>query len=380
MAKANQDAGLNSGATAVLPATSSAGSYGEGADVSGAHGDEGDSTDAWAERLAGNTVAAQIEAQVKADGTAKPVKRAEKSDAAQKPAPKRVTEEPEDEDEEDESDEQSGADKPVLPDDEEESDSEATDDADDGASGEDLKELAKKAKALEKDNFKSREKARTLAAELEEKKTLVLELERQLKEGGTVISDLPAGFEQVKSLSDISKMTEQMERDLEWAEDNEDGYTGHNAQGEDVEYTPQQVRQFRRNVEKKIKLAEKAREVITKRTERRTAASEQARVKYPFVMDVSSPRQALIREIETAHPEISGSPERDLLLGRLVVAKLIESGAYEIVRKTTPKPADPARLKVPPLTPPPARRTQKLAASDGDDWAMSLAKSSMLTS
>lgn len=376
MAKSNNDAGLNADDTEVSAEASSAGRNGKGAADSGAHGDEENSVDSWAEALAGNTVAAQLDALAKAEGTEKPVKRAGKPSAAQKPAQARVSEESDDDDEKDESDAQSVADKPVLPEDEDESESDDADDAGDGVGSEDLKELAKKAKALEKDNFKAREKARTLAAELEEKKSKVLELERQIKEGGAVVSDMPAGFEKVKTIADIEQMTEQMERDLEWAEDHVDGFTGKDAEGNEVEYTPQQVRDYRRSVKAKIKLAEEARKTITKRTERRTAATEKARVKYPFVLDPASSRQALIREIETEHPEISSSPERDLLLGRLTVAKLIESGAFEIVRKTTQKPAETPKPKVTLPTPPPARRIQKPAA-ESEDWAMSLARISM---
>jgi len=59
--------------------------------------------------------------------------------------------------------------------------------------------------------------------------------------------------------------------------------------------------------------------------------------KYPFVTNADSPRQALIAEIEKEHPEISTSPSRLLLVGRLAVAKLIEDGEYEITRKSKPE-------------------------------------------
>jgi len=380
MAKPNNDAGPNAGGTSVLPEASSARSDGAGAADSGTHGDEGSSPGNWAEALAGNTVAAQLDALAKAEGPEKPVKRAEKSTAAQKsakPTREAVEESDDDDDEEDESDDKPAADKPVLPDDEDESESDDDEsDADDGDGGEDLKELAKKAKALEKDNFKAREKARQMAATLAEKEARVLELERQIKEGGAVISDLPPGFEKVKSLTDLDTMEAQLTRELEWAEDHEDGYVGKNELGEDVEYTAQQVREYRRGLVKKQKAAEKARTVITKRTETRTAASEQAKVKYPFVLDASSPRQALVRELEAAHPEISASPYRDLLLGRLTVAKLIESGAYEIVRKTKPKADATPAAKVTPPSPPPARRTLQKPADEGDNFAMQLARAS----
>jgi len=364
----------------VLPEASSARSDGAGAADSGAHGDEGISSGNWAEALAGNTVAAQLDALAKAEGTPNPVKRGEKSTAAQKsakPTREAVEESDEDDDEEDESESKPAADKPVLPEDDDESESDDDkSDADDGDGGEDLKELAKKAKALEKDNFKAREKARQMAATLAEKEAKVLELERQIKEGGAVISDLPPGFEKVKSLADLDSMEAQLTRDLEWAEDHEDGYVGRNEAGEEVEYTSQQVREYRRGLVKKQKAAEKARTVITKRTERRTAASEQAKAKYPFVLDTSSPRQALVRELEAAHPEISASPERDLLLGRLTVAKLIESGAYEIVRKTKSKADALPAAKVTPPSPPPARRTLQKPADEGDNFAMKLARAS----
>ena len=112
----------------------------------------------------------------------------------------------------------------------------------------------------------------------------------------------------------------------------------------------------------------------------------EARKKYPFVFDATSSRQSLVKEIENEfEDEIKASPSRDLLLGRLVVAKLIESGKYVLVPKSKPKAkADaeerPAAAQVSQRTPvssSPARKAPRPPATDGEDWAMRLARSSM---
>jgi hypothetical protein len=346
--------------------------------------------------LGGNTVAAQMDAMAKADGQSTgPAPKRATAKAQQTPAtPKRTAQaDAEDEDEaddttaQDEQEETGAEDGPILPEDESETTDESEDEAtstDDGEDGDDdtpTQELAKKAKALEKDNFKNREKLREARAALEEKEARIKELE-----GNTTVNGLPAGFEQARTLADIDTIANRYEQALEWAEDHEEGYVGKDAQGEEVEWTPQQVREYRRNIARLAKGAAKARELIQQREDKRSKSVAEARKKYPFVFDATSNRQSLVKEIETEfEAEIKASPSRDLLLGRLTVAKLIESGKYVLVPKSKPKAKADAEerpaAKVSPRTPAsssPARKAPRPPATDGvEDWAMSLARISM---
>lgn len=330
--------------------------------------------------LAGDTVAAQLKAMGEGEVTAgKPAQAREKSAAAQKAA-KPKAESAEDDEDEDEAEhkEESDRDKPVLPEDESETDD---DDADGGEGGEDPEVLAKKAKALERDNFKTRERNRELKAKLDEKEARIAELERQTKEGGgQPQGGLPAGFERARTVADVEALEQHWQRELEWAEDHEDdGFTGKTESGEEFERTPAQVRAYRRQVERTLKGAEAARKVFTTRAERETKAKEKVAKRYSFVLNSESPRKALLEEIEKEHPEISTSPDRLLLLGRLAVARLVEDGVYDLTSKVKSSGSRPARTESTPPPPPPVKRTVQRARQEeaGDDWAMSLARASM---
>lgn len=384
----------NAGLSADRPGTASAGGRGEGADDTSLQGNESTCGADIFSVLGGHTVAAQIDAMAKAEGRDPgPAQKRATAKAQNEPAkPKRQAQaEADSEDEHDESpdtqQEETGAtDGPILPDDETEADATDKDDADstdDGEEGDDTttQELARKAKALEKDNFKNREKLREARATIEAKEARIKELEQQAQNGATTLTGLPAGFEKARTLADIDSIEADFERALEWAEDHEEGYTGKDEQGNEVEYTAQQVRSYRRNIARLAKNAAKAREQIQQRETRRTEAIELTRKKYPFVLDADSPRQALVKEIENEFEEIKTSPARDLLLGRLAVAKLIESGEYEIVRKSKAKPAAAApekKVSVTPASPPPVRKTPpRTQAAETEDWTMSLARMSM---
>jgi len=188
------------------------------------------------------------------------------------------------------------------------------------------------------------------------------------------VHGMPEGFEAVKTESDLNKLEQQWQASLEWAEDHEqEGYIGKDAQGNEVEYTPQQVRQYRRQMEKALKQADKARTVLKDRMAKEAEAKAAASRKYPFVLDANSSRHALVKQLESEHPEINLSPQRALLLGRLAVAKLIESGAYELVKKGGKAAAVVTRKVATPPSPPPARRPAP--KSDAPDSFASLAMS-----
>lgn len=380
------DAEPNAGASTDAAGIASAGGRGEGADVAtGSHGEADTSPDSWFETLAGNTVAAQLKALEQDEGTAaKPAKEREKSVASLKAAKPKASPESESEiEEEDEGQTGESTDKPVLPDDDATTD-EDEDGTDDGDSGEEPKEIAKKAKALERDNFKTRERNRELKAALEEKEARLAELERQVRAAGTTGNGLPDGYQKARTLEDVDRINDYWQQQLEWAEDHEDtGWSGTLEDGKEVEYTSQQVRAYRRKVERTMREAEPARKWFQTRTERESKAREVVKRKYPFASNPDSPRQTLMAEIEKAHPEISASPDRQLILARLAVAKLIEDGEYEIAPKTAAANVRRAdkRESTPPPPPPVTRKAPRAqpAGDEGDDWAMALAKASMPT-
>jgi hypothetical protein len=401
MAKSNSSAGPNATAPDGVAGNASASTHGEGTAAAGAKDTTTGFGLSFADVLARDTVAAHVQAQQEAEQLpGVPEKAREKSAATQqtaKPKPK-ASQPDEDDDAEDLADTDEGSDdedgdtpesKSILPDDEDaESDvtaeSEDAEGEEDGESGEATKEQIKKLKALEKDNFKTREANRKLKAELDEKLNKIQEMEAQMKNVSTVNHGLPAGFEGVKSVSDLDALDGNLEAALEWAEDHvEEGYIGKNAAGEEVEYTPQQVRDYRRNVRNQMKQTGKVRDMLKAREQRETQATAEAKVKYPFVLNAESPRHALVKTLENEFPEIKTSPARALLLGRLAVASLIESGEYELTRKpkvqATAGGSKPKAAPLPPSpTPRPAARKESTAPkATGMDWAMSLAQKSM---
>lgn len=401
MAKSQSSAGPNAAAPDGVAGNASASTHGEGTAAAGAKDTTTGFGLSFADALARDTVAAHVEAQRQAEMLpGVPEQAREKSAAAQQTAkPKPKASLPDEDDDADEDADESTEDsedagdqpaaKPILPDDEDAdsdvtADSEDAEGEEDGESGEATKEQIKKLKALEKDNFKTREANRKLKAELDEKLTKLQEMETQLKNAGTVNNAMPAGFEHVKSVSDLDALDSNLEAALEWAEDHaEEGYIGKNAAGEEVEYTPQQVRDYRRGVQKQMKQTVKVRDMLKAREQRETQATAEAKLKYPFVSNAESPRHALVKSIEIEFPEVKTSPARALLLGRLAVASLIESGEYELTRK--PKvntTAGGSKAKAAPLppspTPRPAARKESTAPKTASmDWAMSLAQKSM---
>lgn len=365
----------------------------------------------WASELASHTVAAQLKGLAGSEGgAAEPMPG---GGGEKKPKPKgsepggasrRLALQADADADEVEEGQGSGA---ILPDAEADAEADAdaegdepgADDGEDGESdddGEDDKgadqDTQKKLKALEKDNFSTRQKLRESKAELRAREERIAALEKQVAEkgggtGGVSANGLPVGFEHVKGAADLDAMEAQFQRAMDWAEDNAEGWTGKGEDGAEVEYTPQQIRQYRRMQQQNLKRVGEARGMLQKRGEREKAATDLAKVKYPFVMDASSPHAALVKRIGEEHPEVRQSPESALLLGRLAVARLIEDGTYEITRKAA-KPkgtregkrdARPTSTSHTPPSPPPARRRtgDADAAAGGDDWALNLARASM---
>lgn len=389
----------------------------------GSQGDADDlSSDDWASQLAGHTVDVQLEAQARSEGRAaepargakgrpegqaqeKPKLKPDSRKAGGTPALRADAEDDSDDAEDDEREEGRGT-GAILPEDDADSEDDADADADgeegadDGEGGDDdddgEKEETpeqKKLRALERDNFNGRQKLRESKAELKARDERIAALEKQVAEkgggtGGVSLNGLPAGFEHVKGVADLDAMEARLQQMVDWAEDNADGYAGKDGAGAEVEYTPQQIRQWRRQQMQGLKQVEKAREVLRARGERESKATAEARVKYPFVLDAGGPHAALVRKLAEEHPEVGQSPERALLLGRLTVARLIEEGTYEITRKAKPKgkregkpEGRPTSSTVTPPSPPPARRRavqpEPEDASAGDNWAMGLARISM---
>lgn len=367
----HDNAGLNAAASDAAE-VASAGNRGKGADVNGSQGEAQESLDSWMDTLAGDTVAAAMRSMQKDEDEADPAEAEdEKSpEAKQKAAASKAEAKVE----------SPAKSEAILPEDEADAETKAADDEEGGAT--DPAQLQRKAEALERDNFKARERNRELRAELEKKEARIGELERNLKEGFRKDS-MPEGFSGATSEDEVRKRIEFWESELDLAEDHKDtGYVSQDANGKETEWTPEQVREHLRRVRKILRSADEAKRVIGERAARESKAAEAVAKKYPFVTDAESPRRSIVEQLEKAHPEIAASPDRLLLLGRLTVAKLIEDGVYEITRKGSSLASNgKSNGTAAQSSSSPARRQAKPQATvpEETDWAMNLAHQTLVS-
>jgi len=262
------------------------------------------------------------------------------------------------------------ADGPVIPEDE----STDEDDAADGAkTDEDREGLTPEqvVKKLDGKLFKLREQRRTLQRELEQER----ESKKQLAAKLTDMQTLPTGvgsdlgwFAKAKSEEDVATVEARIQQQLDWCEDHEDeGWQGEDGQGNPVEWTKQDVRNHRRACRAQLALASKARDTLKLSSESEAIA----RKRYPFVFDPSKALHQRVLDAAKETPGINALPNKALVLGRLAVAKLIESGEFQLVKRTAPKAAVPATktsVKKPaPPAPPSTSRRQPQEGSDLHD-------------
>lgn len=265
----------------------------------------------------------------------------------------------------DEDDESEAADEegPVIPETDEEQDE---DDAADGAEDKERSGLTPEqiVKKLDTKLFKKRQQVRDLTAQLEAKEAS----EKALAEKLAKVEALPAGsldlgpFSGAKSDEDVAAIEQRIQNYVDWCEDNEDGFEGQDKDGNPVSYTKQEIRQWRRNATNSRLLADKARSTL--KLARESEAT--ARKRYPFVFDPTKPLYQRVLDAAAETPGINALPNKALVLGRLAMAKLIESGDYMLVRKGA-KPAPAINgAKPKPKAPPAPPSTSRQGAADGE--------------
>jgi len=227
-----------------------------------------------------------------------------------------------------------------------------------------------KVEALKKENFKQREKARELKeslATLQAERDKLTEQLKQLETQPTGMPDLGA-FAAVKTEQDIAEIESKMTGTADWLEElldaGQDTYELKNASGELQEYSRADLRKIQRETKGQLKLADRARSALKVAADSETLA----RKKYPFVFNSKSPHNGLVLDLVKETPALNALPNKAVILGRLAVGKLVESGGYALV-KIGAKPAAAVPVKVVSktvsTTTPPPRRTSAQRVTEG---------------
>ena len=240
-------------------------------------------------------------------------------------------------------------DKPLLGEDDAEEDDAADDDAE-ADEDEDAEGADKAQKALSKKLFQAREAKRQLKTQLEAAQTRAKELEEQVAK----ITTAPAAprfdgfFADAKTLDDLAAKESWLEQRAAQLEDNDTGFTEvAAASNEETEREPQWIKQQLRAVRAELKRLPTLRAAMETTLQRSQQSAEKAKKVYPFVFDPASKHHAMVLDLIKEHPELQASPERSLLLGRLAIAKLVESKAYVLVPKGKAALATPAAAVAP---------------------------------
>lgn len=227
-------------------------------------------------------------------------------------------------------------DVPLLGDDETE-DQDADDDDAETDEDEDTEGTDKAQKALSQKLYKAREAKRQLKTQLEAVQAKAKELEDQVAKitSGTTAPKFDGFFADAKTLDDLAAKENWLEARAAHLEDNDFGFSEVDAAtGEETERDPQWIKQQLRAVRAELKRLPHLRTALETTVQRSEQSAARARKVYPFVFDTSSKHHAMVLDLIKEHPELQTSPDRALLLGRLAVAKLVESKQYALVPKT----------------------------------------------
>jgi len=217
--------------------------------------------------------------------------------------------------------------------------------------------------------FKLRETKRTLKAALKEAETAKEELNTKLKslqEASPTLA-FDGAYANVKAAEDIQAVETWLgsyEAKLEdFLEDNMEDTFMDETSGQPVERDRKSVRERLRAVRAELKRAPQIHQAFKATQTRMEESTALAKKRYPFVFDTNSKFNDVVLETARDYPELAHSPGRSLALGRLAVAKLVESGKFRLVpvTKAAAKPATtaepaPARKPASLPSPPPPRR------------------------
>ena len=270
-------------------------------------------------------------------------------------------------------------DAPVLGEDEDDADGEVTgaDDTDGAAEQDD--DSSPQAAKLKADNFKLREARRKLKADLEAAQKQIEDLEGKLATVPKAASATPAFdgyFAQVTKAEDVDQIEATLQADLDYLEDNADGYTYTDANGIEKVVTRQEVREWKRKLQAQLREAPKVREVLQKHAQRAQEADTLAKKKYPWVFDPKAKLNERVLDAAKEFPELTRSPARALALGRLAIGKLVESGEYVLVKRTAAasRSAAPSAKPAPAPPPPIAGRNGHRQSAPQDDLGERIAR------
>jgi hypothetical protein len=126
---------------------------------------------------------------------------------------------------------------------------------------------------------------------------------------------------------------------LDYLEDHPDGYDYTDAKGQTQTVTPEEVKAYRRQALQSQRMAAKVRELLKSHQATSQEANQLARKKYPFVFDTRHPRNGAVLDLAKEFPSLARDPRRALILGRMAVARLVESGEYTLTRRGQPAAA-----------------------------------------
>lgn len=197
-----------------------------------------------------------------------------------------------------------------------------------------------KVAALKKENFKQREKKRELEAQIKALADEKAELQRKLSTLETTPTAMPdlGIYAEAKTVTEVEKIEAQQSQFIDYLEslldDVQEVYTLPTAAGQEQDFTRQQLRDHLRGAKLNVKMAEKARKALQISHE----AEAKARKVYPWVFDPKAKNNGVVLDLVQETPALNALPNKALLLGRLAIGKMVESGKYYLVPYGTKKP------------------------------------------
>jgi len=202
-------------------------------------------------------------------------------------------------------------------------------------------------KATQAKLFKLREARRELQEQLKAKDEQLKKVEERvaaLAQGDAAKAVAFDGFfSGVKTEEELQSSESWLEQRLAYLEDNEEGFFETDGNGGEVERDAKWIKQQRRAVLAELKRVPAIRQTLETVATRQKDSTERARKLYPFVFNVSSKFHDGVLELAKETPELSSAPNKALLLGRLRIAQLVESGEYTLVPKVKPKAGTTAK-------------------------------------
>lgn len=276
-------------------------------------------------------------------------------------------------------------DGPVLSEDDdadEDEDAAAAGAADDDDDNEDDASPEGKAKALEKRNFKLREQKRELREQYEAARREADELRSKVER----LESLPTGaaesgpFAEAKTEAEIAAEETRLRSFVEWMDDllddRQEIYILKDASGQEQEYDRSTIRQWKKQAQASLSAAAPARANLKKAAE----ADAYARKKFPFVFDPKSKFNAVVLDLVEETPALNKLPNKAVLLGRLSVGKLVESGQFMLVPKgaKAKAAAAPVKAATSPATPPVRRAPDRERRPDLMERALGNDKDALL--